>query len=97
YRTESVFLLSFLVNCVTHALCDTVRTGVSSLKAHIRFQHCHECPFSCHLCERSFKNANDLHKHVKTHNDSDAYSCDVEGCGFTSRTLQTLRQHYKRV
>lgn len=44
----------------------------------------------------SFKNAYDLHKHVETHNDSDAYSCDVEGCGFTSRTLQTLKQHYKR-
>lgn len=39
----------------------------------------------------------DLHKHVETHNDSDAYSCDVEGCGFISRTLQTLKQHYRRV
>lgn len=45
----------------------------------------------------SFKNAYDLHKHVETHNDSDAYSCDVEGCGFTSQTLQTLRRPYKRV
>lgn len=44
----------------------------------------------------SFKNTYDLHKHVETHNDSDAYSCDVEGCGFTSWTLRTLRQHYKR-
>lgn len=44
----------------------------------------------------SFKNAYDLHKHVETHSDSDAYSCDVEGCGFTSQTSQTLRRHYKR-
>lgn len=44
----------------------------------------------------SFKNACDLHKRVETHSDSDAYSCDVEGCGFTSWTLQTWRRHYKR-
>ncbi|XP_061309513.1 histone H4 transcription factor-like [Pezoporus flaviventris] len=85
------------VNHVTCALCDMVCTSVSSLKAHTRFRHCNERPFHCHLCDRSFKNAYDLHKHVETHNDSDAYSCDVEGCGFISRTLQTLKQHYKRV
>ncbi|XP_032867308.2 histone H4 transcription factor-like [Tyto alba] len=83
-------------NQVACALCDMVCTSVSSLKAHIRFRHCDERPFRCHLCDRGFKNAYDLHKHVETHNDSDAYSCDAEGCGFTSRTLQTLRQHYKR-
>lgn len=44
----------------------------------------------------SFKNAYDLHKRVETHSDSDAYSCDVEGCGFTSWTLQTRRRHDKR-
>ncbi|NXV70956.1 HINFP factor, partial [Atlantisia rogersi] len=90
YRTEST-CLSLLVTC---ALCEPVCT-VSSLKAHIRFRHCDEC--HCHLCDSGFKNAYDLHKHVETHNDSDAYSRDVEGCGFTSWTLQTLRQHYKRV
>ncbi|XP_068540736.1 histone H4 transcription factor-like isoform X4 [Anas acuta] len=84
------------VNRVTCPLCDAVCTSVSSLKAHTRYRHCDERPFRCHLCDSSFKNAYDLHKHVETHNDSDAYSCDVEGCGFTSRTLQTLKQHYKR-
>ncbi|XP_009702610.1 PREDICTED: histone H4 transcription factor-like, partial [Cariama cristata] len=84
------------VNHVTCALCDMVCTSVSSLKAHIRFRHCNERPFCCHLCDRSFKNVYDLRKHVETHNDSDAYSCDVEGCGFISRTSRTLRQHHKR-
>uniref|UniRef100_A0A8D0ESD8 C2H2-type domain-containing protein n=1 Tax=Strix occidentalis caurina TaxID=311401 RepID=A0A8D0ESD8_STROC len=84
------------VNRVACVLCEMVCTSVSSLKSHIRFRHCDERPFHCHLCGKGFKNAYDLHKHVETHNDSDAYSCDVEGCGFTSRTLQTLRQHYKR-
>nr|XP_025044188.1 histone H4 transcription factor-like isoform X1 [Pelodiscus sinensis] len=84
---------------VTHAtcpFCDVVCTSVSSLKVHIRFRHCEERPFHCDFCESSFKNAYDLHKHVETHNDSDAYSCDVEGCVFTSRTSQILRQHYKK-
>ncbi|CAM9632466.1 unnamed protein product [Bubo scandiacus] len=84
------------INRVACVLCDMVCTSVSSLNSHIRFRHCDERPFHCHLCDKGFKNAYDLHKHVETHNDSDAYSCDVEGCGFTSRTLQTLRQHYKR-
>lgn len=44
----------------------------------------------------SSKNAYDLQKHVETHHESDAYSCDMEGCIFTARTLQTLRHHYKR-
>ncbi|XP_026506969.1 histone H4 transcription factor-like isoform X2 [Terrapene carolina triunguis] len=83
------------VTHVTCPFCDTVCTSVSSLKAHIRFRHCDERPFHCDLCESSFKNAYDLHKHVETH-DSNAYSCDVEGCVFTSRTSQILRQHYKR-
>ncbi|NWW95011.1 HINFP factor, partial [Rhynochetos jubatus] len=78
---------------VTSALCGTVCASASSLTAHIRFQHCNERPFPCHLCGKGFKNTYDLHKRVETHNDSDAYSCDVEGCGFTSRTSRTLRQH----
>lgn len=45
----------------------------------------------------SFKSASDLHKHVETHGDSGAYSCDAEGCGFISCTSRTWRQHCKRV
>ncbi|XP_067401311.1 histone H4 transcription factor-like [Emydura macquarii macquarii] len=84
------------VTHVTCPFCDMVCTSVSSVKVHIRFRHCDERPFHCDLCESSFKNAYDLHKHVETHNDSNAYSCDVEGCVFTSRTSQIMRQHYKR-
>ncbi|XP_019384520.1 PREDICTED: histone H4 transcription factor-like isoform X1 [Crocodylus porosus] len=84
------------VTRVTCPFCDMVCTSVSSVKVHIRFRHCNERPFYCDHCESSFKNAYDLQKHVETHNDSDAYSCDIEGCIFTARTLQTLRHHYKR-
>ncbi|NXL87719.1 HINFP factor, partial [Alectura lathami] len=98
YRAERVLLSA--VNRVTCPLCTLACTTVSSLNAHTRFQHCDERPFRCHLCENRQENlrlnAYDLHKHVETHNDSDAYSCGAEGCGFTSRTLRTLRQHYKR-
>uniref|UniRef100_H3B8N9 Zgc:112083 n=1 Tax=Latimeria chalumnae TaxID=7897 RepID=H3B8N9_LATCH len=44
-----------------------------------------------------FKNSYDLNKHVETHNDETAYRCSAKGCGFTSRTLQTFKHHYKRV
>ncbi|XP_072470866.1 histone H4 transcription factor-like isoform X2 [Notamacropus eugenii] len=82
------------LNC---PLCDMVCTNFSSLKTHIRFRHCDERPFLCDFCDSSFKNAYDLRKHIETHNDSSAYCCDVRGCDFTARTLQTFRQHYKRV
>ncbi|KAM7180635.1 histone H4 transcription factor-like isoform 3-T4 [Macrochelys suwanniensis] len=93
---KAVCCCHWKVTHVTCPFCDMVCTSVSSLKAHIRFRHCDERHFHCDLCESSFKNAYDLHKHVETHNDSNAYSCDVEGCVFTSRTSQILRQHYKR-
>nr|XP_020831936.1 histone H4 transcription factor-like isoform X3 [Phascolarctos cinereus] len=82
------------LNC---PFCDMVCTNFSSLKTHIRFRHCDERPFLCDFCDSSFKNTYDLRKHIETHNDSSAYCCDVNGCDFTARTLQTFRQHYKRV
>ncbi|NXR08500.1 HINFP factor, partial [Semnornis frantzii] len=81
---------------ITCPLCEII-CRVISLKAHIRLKYSDEHPVHCPLCDNSLKNLMDLHKHVETHNDSDAYSCDVEGCGFTSWASLTLRQHYKRV
>ncbi|NXX49484.1 HINFP factor, partial [Tricholaema leucomelas] len=80
---------------ITCILCVTICTSAISLKAHIRLKYGDEHPLHCHLCDSSLENL-DLHKHVETQNDSDAYSCDVEGCGFTSWALLTLRQHYKK-
>ncbi|KAM4790029.1 LOW QUALITY PROTEIN: uncharacterized protein ACIQIH_003377 [Cyanocitta cristata] len=48
------------------------------------------------VLEMGSKSASDLHKHVETHSDSGAHSCDVEGCGFISWTSRTSRQHCKR-
>lgn len=45
----------------------------------------------------SFQSASDPHKHVETHSDSGAYSCDVGGCGFISWISPALRQHCKRL
>ncbi|NXF89159.1 HINFP factor, partial [Eubucco bourcierii] len=81
---------------ITCPLCEIICMSVISLKAQIRLKHGDEHPVHCHPCDSTLENLMDLHKHVETHNDSDAYSCDVEGCGFTSWALLTLRQHYKR-
>ncbi|XP_064412809.1 histone H4 transcription factor-like [Latimeria chalumnae] len=84
-------------NHVKCPLCDLVSTTWTSLRTHIKFKHCSDRPFPCDFCDSSFKNSYDLNKHVETHNDETAYRCSAKGCGFTSRTLQTFKHHYKRV
>ncbi|XP_028938990.1 histone H4 transcription factor-like isoform X2 [Ornithorhynchus anatinus] len=85
------------VSHVKCALCGLTCCNLSSLKVHIRFRHSNERPFPCDFCDSSFKNTYDLRKHIETHNDSSAYCCEVNRCDFSSRTLQTFRQHYRRV
>ncbi|KAM6140986.1 LOW QUALITY PROTEIN: histone H4 transcription factor-like [Pterocles gutturalis] len=62
---------------------------------------------TCARCDMVCTSVSSLKARIRFHCDkrpfhchlcvSRSYSCDVEGCGFTSWTLRTLRQHYKRV
>uniref|UniRef100_A0A8B9MY02 C2H2-type domain-containing protein n=1 Tax=Accipiter nisus TaxID=211598 RepID=A0A8B9MY02_9AVES len=72
------------VNHITCALCDMVCTTKNYYLPVLNINH-KTTPLYYYICYLfyfvfSFKNAYDLHKRVETHNDSDAYSCDVEGC-----------------
>ncbi|XP_007904889.1 histone H4 transcription factor [Callorhinchus milii] len=85
------------VNQFKCPLCDMTCTTFSSLRTHIKFRHCDERPYPCDFCENSFKNLYDLRKHIETHSDEPTYHCSSEGCEFTARTVQTLKQHYRKV
>ncbi|XP_012687030.1 histone H4 transcription factor-like isoform X2 [Clupea harengus] len=85
------------VNHIKCPLCDMTCTSLATLKIHIKFRHCDERPFPCDFCESCFKNLHDLRKHMETHNEGAAYHCSVEGCSYSSRMSDTMRQHYRRV
>ncbi|XP_067347964.1 histone H4 transcription factor isoform X2 [Channa argus] len=77
-------------------LCDMTCPSPSALRNHIKFRHSNEKPYSCDYCEYSCKNLIDLRKHLDTHSSEPAFHCDVPGCGFTSRTLGTIKIHHRR-
>ncbi|XP_077403163.1 histone H4 transcription factor [Vanacampus margaritifer] len=77
-------------------LCDMTCPSPSALRNHIKFRHSNEKPYSCDYCEYSCKNLVDLRKHLDSHSSDPAYHCEVSGCGFTSRTLVTMKTHHKK-
>ncbi|MGH0182223.1 UNVERIFIED_CONTAM: hypothetical protein FKN15_008919 [Acipenser sinensis] len=50
-----------------------------------------------YLCEYSCKNLIDLRKHLDTHSTVPAYSCEFTDCGFTARSVYSIKSHYKKV
>ncbi|KAL2085108.1 hypothetical protein ACEWY4_018428 [Coilia grayii] len=84
------------VNHIKCPLCDMTCTSLGTLKIHIKFRHCDERPFPCDFCSSCFKNLHDLRKHMETHNEGAAYHCSVEGCEYSSRVSNTMREHYRR-
>ena len=51
----------------------------------------------CTVITSSCKNLIDLRKHFDTHSSEPAYHCDFEDCDYTTRSMQSIKSHYKRV
>ncbi|KAI5089302.1 histone H4 transcription factor [Silurus meridionalis] len=47
--------------------------------------------------EFSCKNLIDLRKHLETHSSEPAYHCDFADCDYSTRSLHSIKNHYKRV
>ena len=43
----------------------------------------------------SCKIVSDLRRHREFHNAVLSYQCEVEGCNFTARAIQTVKRHHK--
>ncbi|MBN3281725.1 HINFP factor, partial [Polyodon spathula] len=99
FATERL-LRDHMRNHVSHykcPLCDMTCPSPSSLRNHIKFRHSNEKPYRCEYCEYSCKNLIDLRKHLDTHSTVPAYSCEFADCGFTARSLYSIKSHYKKV
>ncbi|RXM94029.1 Histone H4 transcription factor [Acipenser ruthenus] len=99
FATERL-LRDHMRNHVSHykcPLCDMTCPSPSSLRNHIKFRHSNEKPYRCEYCEYSCKNLIDLRKHLDTHSTVPAYSCEFTDCGFTARSLYSIKSHYKKV
>ncbi|XP_035291241.1 histone H4 transcription factor [Anguilla anguilla] len=99
FATERL-LRDHMRNHVNHykcPLCDMTCPSPSSLRNHIKFRHSNEKPYSCEYCEYSCKNLIDLRKHLDTHSSEPTYRCDVFECDYSTRSLHSIKSHYKKV
>ncbi|XP_076130568.1 histone H4 transcription factor [Alosa pseudoharengus] len=99
FATERL-LRDHMRNHVNHykcPFCDMTCPSPSSLRNHIKFRHSNEKPYRCDYCEYSCKNLIDLRKHFDTHSSVPAYQCDYEDCDYATRSMQSIKSHYKRV
>uniref|UniRef100_A0A673FSN1 Histone H4 transcription factor-like n=1 Tax=Sinocyclocheilus rhinocerous TaxID=307959 RepID=A0A673FSN1_9TELE len=97
FATERL-LRDHMRNHVNHykcPLCDMTCPSPSSLRNHIKFRHSNEKPYSCDYCEYSCKNLIDLRKHLDTHSSEPAYRCDFADCDYSTRSLYSIKNHYK--
>ncbi|XP_041470919.1 histone H4 transcription factor-like [Lytechinus variegatus] len=84
------------VNHYKCPFCDMTCPAPSVLKKHIQWRHSSDRPFSCELCDHAAKTRTDMRRHMESHNAGDAYSCDIESCAFTAKTLSALRTHFRK-
>ncbi|XP_048840540.1 histone H4 transcription factor [Brienomyrus brachyistius] len=99
FATERL-LRDHMRNHVNHykcPLCDMTCPSPSSLRNHVKFRHSNEKPYSCEYCEYSCKNLIDLRKHLDTHSSEPAYHCDFADCNYATRSLHSIKSHYKKV
>ncbi|XP_006642316.1 histone H4 transcription factor isoform X2 [Lepisosteus oculatus] len=99
FATERL-LRDHMRNHVNHykcPLCEMTCPSPSSLRNHIKFRHSNEKPYSCEYCEYSCKNLIDLRRHLDTHSSDPAYRCEFLDCSFATRSLHSIKSHYRRV
>lgn len=83
------------VNNVKCQYCDMTCPNASALKQHVKFRHSEERPYKCDVCSYSCKMPSDLVRHREFHNAVLAHYCDVDGCNFSARSMQTVKRHQK--
>lgn len=77
--------------------CDMTCPTPSSLKSHLKYRHTTQTPYKCDHCEHGAKSVADLKKHLESHSMDVPYHCHIPECTYTSRTFQSLENHFKRL
>lgn len=73
--------------------CDAVFEQETDVRNHVKESHITERPFVCELCQKAFKTKTHLKNHYETHNPSDTYKCEVEGCTTTFKAAKYYERH----
>ncbi|ELU02534.1 hypothetical protein CAPTEDRAFT_109348 [Capitella teleta] len=73
--------------------CDEQFDDEASVRTHVKEMHIHERPFICELCQKAFKTKTHLKNHYETHNPSDTYKCEEEGCLSTFKAAKYYERH----
>ncbi|XP_066925037.1 histone H4 transcription factor-like [Clytia hemisphaerica] len=84
------------VNYLKCPHCEMTCPNPGSLKYHIGYRHTDIRPFSCAMCEQSFKSHSDLVRHEESHLEK-SYICDVKDCFYSTKTQHCLRRHIRVV
>ena len=74
-------------------ICSKPFTSKQTLNMHVNYVHTTDRPFSCRLCNKSYKIKSELTQHELTHSDHCNYSCET--CGKQFRGKVNLRMHMK--
>ena len=73
--------------------CELVLKNKESLRNHIKVVHVASRPFSCDICNASFKSKAHLACHTVIHSDKKPFSCEI--CEKTFKLLQSKVGHMK--
>jgi uncharacterized C2H2 Zn-finger protein len=74
--------------------CPMTCTNQSSLMYHITYRHSDVRPYTCALCQSSFKTEYSLSEHLVTHG-SAPFQCSFDGCHYQGKSLKALKHHQK--
>lgn len=77
----------------SHAPCEIAFRTRRDVLMHEMMHHTKENPFSCTICEKSFKSGDELRQHSVVHSNSRPYSC--VSCNKLFKRGGDLRKHYK--
>jgi len=81
------------VNHYKCPLCDMTCAFPANLRHHIQYKHSEYRPHCCPRCPYMAKTHYDLTKHLNNHELESTYECDVDGCDFSSVSLECFKKH----
>ena len=78
---------------VTCLHCPFVGRGQHRLDLHVERAHKEDVTYECSLCDFTSTWNKDYYKHMKEHFTGPPYTCDFEGCDYTTERIQPVLNH----
>lgn len=66
---------------------------IELLKRHEKSTHTGERPYPCTQCDHKFASKRLLYQHLRVHNNTKPYKCNVDGCNKRYKKLHALKYH----